>query len=142
MRHASPAPGDHRRAAASARATLEVCVADDGGPAGGAPGGGFGLMGMRERAEAWAASFNVQSGAGRRRLARPVRLPLRPGAARAGGARRMKVLIVDDHAIVRDGAEAPARHHRRRADHEEATSGAEAVSAGRARRRSTWSSST
>ncbi len=78
MRHASPT-----RVTIAVRpagpGTLEVCVADDGGPAGGAPGGGFGLKNMRERAESLGGDFNVQkSGAGREGWRVQVRLPRAP----------------------------------------------------------------
>ena len=80
MRHASPS-----RIAIAVRpaspGAIEVCVADDGGPARGAPGGGFGLKNMRERAESLGGALDIQKssalGEGWRVHARLPRAPTR-----------------------------------------------------------------
>ena len=71
----------------------------DDGAGSAAPGAkpGFGLAGMRERVEALGGALVVDS-VPESRLVRHGR-----AAGRAAGGRRMRILLVEDHAIVRDG---------------------------------------
>ena len=94
LKHAGPAHASVRLR--YGERALELEVLDDGrGPAG-ASGGGFGLLGMRERAALYGGVL-----AARERPGGGYALQ-RPPAARAGGL-VIRVLIADDEALVRGG---------------------------------------
>jgi PAS domain S-box-containing protein len=82
---------------------LRIDVADDGhGFDAHAPpdaGGGTGILGMRERAELLGAGLAIASGptGGTR-----IRLDVRVTAARAAGPPHARILLVEDHAAVRE----------------------------------------
>ena len=94
LKHAGPAHASVRLR--YGERALELEVLDDGrGPAS-ASGGGFGLLGMRERAALYGGVLAARRATGRRLCAE------RPPAARAGGL-VIRVLIADDEALVRGG---------------------------------------